>query len=97
GCAANLPWLNTDDAGRRGGEAPGLSSVPKAPASRAYWATRSSALYMYLTLCLRTRRFGADLRFTLRALRSYHSIVPSISSPSCSTIIIGVCASICFL
>src|SRR5712692_2044922 len=83
---------------REGGETNGVRK-PSDTGFRysAACSTRSSALYMYLTFLWRMGRLGSDLRFTFNAPRSYHSIVPSISSPSSNTITMGVCASICFL
>src|SRR5438045_753942 len=85
--------------GRKGEGQDHYSSRQDQLAWETFWAcsTRSSALYIYLMLRFNTKRFGASMRLTLSAPRSYHSIVPSISSPSSNTSTMGVCASICFL
>src|SRR5439155_1560696 len=57
----------------------------------------SFSLNMYLMLSFRRRMLGSLARLTLMAERSYHSMVPRISSPSFRTSTIRVLLSICFL
>src|SRR5438093_8331231 len=56
----------------------------------------SFSLYMYRTLCLKTKRLGSESRFTLMQFLSYHSIIPRSCSPSCRTTTMGVLFCICF-
>ncbi len=95
-CRTTRGCARTQGSGRRkhGGEinrAQGKGSVklPGIGERRRSHCPPSPSLYMYLIADLKMSVFARPR--TLSVLRSYHSMWPSTSSPSSSTITIGVC------